>query len=34
MEFQINFVSNTVAAKQINPEIINEFFDSSPNDKS
>jgi hypothetical protein len=34
MEFQMNSVSNTVAAKQINPKIINKFFDSSPNDES
>jgi hypothetical protein len=30
-EFQINSISNSVAAKQVNPKIMYEFFDFSPN---
>jgi hypothetical protein len=30
MEFQMNSITNSVAAKQVNVRIINEFFDSSP----
>jgi hypothetical protein len=30
MEFQMNSITNSVAAKQVNVIIINGFFDSSP----
>jgi hypothetical protein len=30
MEFQMNSVTKSMAAKQVNPGNINEFFDSSP----
>jgi hypothetical protein len=30
MECQMNFVTNPVAAKQVNVRIINKFFDSQP----
>jgi hypothetical protein len=30
MEFQMNSITNSVAAKQITLEITNEFFNSSP----
>jgi hypothetical protein len=30
MEFQMNFITNSVEAKQVIVRIINEFFDSSP----
>jgi hypothetical protein len=30
MEFQMNSITNSVAAKQVFIRILNEFFDSSP----
>jgi hypothetical protein len=30
MQFQINSITNSVAAKQVTLEITNEFFNSSP----
>jgi hypothetical protein len=33
-EFQMNSISNFVAAKQVILEIINKFFNSIPNDGS
>jgi hypothetical protein len=30
IEFQMNYITNSVAVKQVIVVIINEFFDSSP----
>jgi hypothetical protein len=34
MKFEMNSITNSAVVKQVIDRIINEFFDSSPNDES